>query len=215
MAKASGSTRRSSPSSQASASVQPERYMTPERMDAIADVISRGGYVSFERQDNEAWQDMTLDERELTLMLAGFTGLTNEELDDAGTIYVPIAKQRLVEEFQEALANEMGFNGMDDSVTFTVGYKDGSRKYLSEMENDFSDSGITPQMTSRSQWTRAKQALRLRDVAYIIRSDGYQEPNYWANGADGMQQLKQYGGFEEWKKGRGEKRRQYIQDDWI
>lgn len=214
MAKSSGGTRNKKPINNPAAT-QFERNLTPALMDAIADRIAKGGYVTFERAEANAWEDMTLDERELTLMLAGFTGLTNDELDGNGTLYVPIDKKQLVEEFQEALTNEMGFHGMDDSTIFTIGYKDGSRKYLSEMENDFEDSGITTSQSSRTQWEKAKAALKLRDVAYIIRSDGYQEPNYWVNGADGMRQLKQYGGFEEWKKGRGEKSRQYIQDDWI
>lgn len=214
MAKSSGGTRIGNRTKSAP-STQLERNLTPALMDAIADRIAKGGFVSFERAEANAWEDMTLDERELTLMLAGFTGLTNDELDGNGTIYVPIDKKQLVEEFQEALTNEMGFHSMDDSTVFTIGYKDGSRKYLSEMENDFEDSGITASQSSRTQWGRAKVALKLRDVAYIIRSDGYQEPNYWVNGAEGMRQLKQYGGFEEWKRGRGEKPRQYIQDDWI
>lgn len=212
MGKNSGNTRRSTPSS-SSPSNSPERYMTPTRMDAIADKIAKGGYVSI---DDEAWVDeMTLDERELTLMLAGFTGLTNEELDENGTFYVPLDKDRLVEEFQEALSNEVAYNGMDENTFFTIGYKDGSRKYLSHDENDFDDAKITYTQSPSTQWSKAKSALKLRDVAYILRSDGYQEPNYWANGKDGLNLLKQYGGFEEWKKGRGERRRQYIQDDWI
>lgn len=215
MAKASGGTRTVQNQTQNPPSIQPERYMTPERMDAIAEVISKGGTISFDRVDADAWSDMTLDERELTLMLAGFSGLTNEELEDTGTIYSPIAKSQLVEEFQDALANELGFHGMDDSTMFTIGYKDGTRKYLSSMDNDFEDAGITPSQGSRTQWAKAKSALRLRDVAYIIRTNGYDEPNYYANGEQGMQLLKSYGGFEQWKKGRGEKNRQYIQDDWI
>ena len=215
MAKASGGTRNVQNQTQNPPSIQPERYMTPERMDAIAEVISKGGTISFDRADADAWSDMTLDERELTLMLAGFSGLTNEELEDTGTIYSPIAKSQLVEEFQDALANELGFHGMDDSTVFTIGYKDGTRKYLSSMDNDFEDAGITPSQGSRTQWAKAKSALRLRDVAYIIRTNGYDEPNYYANGEQGMQLLKSYGGFEQWKKGRGEKNRQYIQDDWI
>ena len=215
MAKASGGTRTVQNQTQNPPSIQPERYMTPERMDAIAEVISKGGTISFDRVDADAWSDMTLDERELTLMLAGFSGLTNEELEDTGTIYSPIAKSQLVEEFQDALANELGFHGMDDSTMFTIGYKDGTRKYLSSMDNDFEDAGITPSQGSRTQWAKAKSALRLRDVAYIIRTNGYDEPNYYANGEQGMQLLKSYGGFEQWKKGCGEKNRQYIQDDWI
>lgn len=30
-----------------------------------------------------------------------------------------------------------------------------------------------------------------------------------------MAALKRYGGFEEWHNGRGERHRDYIQDDWI
>lgn len=202
MAKASGSTRGSA--SAASNTVTPEQTLRPAMQDSIAQLINKGGYTEFSREQAEAWEDMTLDEKLATLQQGGFTGLVDaDELDNIGTLYLPIDKQQLVNEFQEALANEMGFNGMDDSITFTVGYKDGTRKYLSYMENDFDDAGITRATASRASWAKAKSALHLRDVAYIIRSDGYAEPNYWvAKDAASQQLLKDYGGFQQWERGR-------------
>ena len=70
-------------------------------------------------------------------------------------------------------------------------------------------------MSWRTAWTIIKNSLNLRNLVFILRTDGYEEPNYWVKNDVGLRLLKKYGEFEEWKNGRGEKRRDYIQDDWI
>lgn len=216
MAKGSGNTRAQSPNNgQQQAG---ERFLQPAMMDAIADTIAKGGYLTFMGEQHDAWQDMTTDERDLTLMLAGFTGMIDSDhYDEFGTLYIPLPKKDLLNEIEEALDNEWTGNGMDDSTMFTIGYKDGSRKYIAPGETDFEPKQkITSNTSPREVWRRARASLGLRDVAYIIRTDGYQEPNYWvADNEQARELLRKYGGFEYWRNGRGEKRRQYIQDDWI
>ena len=56
-----------------------------------------------------------------------------------------------------------------------------------------------------------------RKVEAIIRSDGYNQPTYYiskGSTTDGETAMRKYG-FELWKNGRGDKKRDYIQDDWI
>lgn len=65
----------------------------------------------------------------------------------------------------------------------------------------------------KQAYTNAKKALRLGSVAAIIRTDAGGQPTFYlAKG--GEQRMREYG-FELWKNGRGEKKRDYIQDDWI
>lgn len=222
MAKNSGTTRRAAPGASDSgggASQQVDKFLQPAQMDRLAEIISKGGYVSIDdRELAEVWtEDMTLEEKELTLMLAGFTGMINEELEEHGTMYFPMDKKELVDMLVEQIDNELLGYGMEDSTMFTVGYKDGTRKYLAKYDDDFTENIKVTNNTSGSERTRReKAALKLSQVAYIIKSDGYDEPQYWvAPDSDSQWLLKQYGNFEFWKKGRGEKRRSYIQDDWI
>ena len=59
-----------------------EQNYTPKQQEKLVRTIAKGGFVSFEMEQNQVWQNlMNLEERELTLMMAGFTGLTNEELE--------------------------------------------------------------------------------------------------------------------------------------
>ena len=59
-----------------------EKNYTAEQQEELVRIIAKGGFVSFEMEQYQVWQDlMNLEERELTLMMAGFTGLTNEELE--------------------------------------------------------------------------------------------------------------------------------------
>lgn len=223
MAKNSGTTRRAAPGGNEGGgngqSRQVDKFLTPARMDEVADFIASAGergFLSFERDMYEDWQNMTTDEKDLTLMLAGFTGMINDEYEEFGTIYTPTDKKGLISEIEEALDNEWTGQGMEESTVFTIGYKDGSTKRISLAENDFEPKQrITPNTSSREIWRRARAAIGLSNVAYIVRTNGYDEPNYWVANEDGKAQMKEYFGFEEWKKGRGEKRRSYIQDDWI
>lgn len=222
MAKNSGSTRRTAPGGNeggGGASQPVDKFLQPAQMDRLAEIISKGGYVQIDdRELADVWiDDMTLDEKELTLMLAGFTGMINEELEENGTMYFPLPKKELVGLFVDQLVNQLDGNGMEESTMFTIGYKDGTVKYLAELDDDFSDSvRFTDKISYSGLHRKAKEAIGLSNVTFIIKSDGYDEPNYWvADDEMAKEQLRKYGGFEYWKKGRGEKRRSYIQDDWI
>ena len=192
-------------------------YYTPEQQDKIAEIIHKGGYVSLdENKLIHVWYDiMDLEQRELTLMLAGFNGLTNEELETNGTLYFPVAKVEILSLLCEALINELQGYGMDDSYVFTIGYKDGTVKTYSHDDCDFIPKRpLTIYQYGRTQDGIIRSSLHLRDIAFIIMSDGYEEPIYFAT-KEGLPALKRYGGFEEWHNGVGERRRDYIQDDWI
>lgn len=215
MAKSSGSTRASSPQRGTEAGNGID-YYTEAQEQAIINIISNGGFVNF-GDFSRIWTDiMDKDQRELMLMQAGFTGMTvDDELEESGTIYVPASKNDLVREIQEALVNEWEGYGMDDSTTFTIGYKDGTTV---DVSRDFNEVDPVRPLTANQQvkthYDIAKQSLKTRDIAWIIKTDGYDEPRYYvANGSKNS--LREYGGFEFWNNGRGEKRREYIQDDWI
>lgn len=143
-------------------------------------------------------------------MEAGFTGAISDDLSD-GTIYYQESKDNIVSRFTEALVNEMQGYGINDEF-YTVLYKDGNKKYLDEMNNDFDKAHITKYMYKQA-YTNAKNALQLSKVAAIIVSDGFDQPRYYV-AKGGERQMRDYG-FEFWKNGRGEKKRDYIQDDWI
>ena len=190
---------------------------TREQQDALAAIIGKGGFVTID--DSElvrVWQDiMDVDQRELTLMLAGFTGLTNEELETTGTLYFPMSKKDILDLLVEALRNEMAGYGMDDSLMFTIGYKDGSVKTFSHDDCDFSPiRPLTDNQYGSTQEKIIRSSLNLKDLSFIIMTDGYQEPTYFAT-KSGLTSLKKYGDFEEWHNGRGEKQRDYIMDDWL
>ena len=61
---------------------------------------------------------MRLDEKERTLMIACYTGLTNEGLETFDSIYFPVAIEDILSMFVETLANELNIYGKDDSNTF-------------------------------------------------------------------------------------------------
>lgn len=70
---------------------------TPKQQEELVRIIAKGGFVSFEMEQYQVWQDlMGLEERELTLMMAGFTGLTNEEQETFGSIYIPVGKEEIL-----------------------------------------------------------------------------------------------------------------------
>ncbi len=192
-------------------------YYSPEQQDKLAEIIHKGGYVTFESPElAHVWCDlMDLNQRELTLMMAGFTGLTNEELETNGTLYFPVAKEEILPWLIEALVNELQYYGMMDDLMFTIGYKDGTVRTYSHGDCDFTPKRpLTTNQYGRTQDRIIRSSLDIRNIAYIIMTDGYQEPIYHAT-KEGLSALKEYGGFEEWRDGRGEKQRDYIQDDWI
>ena len=201
MAKGSGGTRAKKPSKKSS------DYISENQYQSLVDSINKN-----EIPNNDLWEQLSKEQQELALMEAAFSGAITDDLEH-GTVYIEAEKNDLVSSFQEDLVNEMQGYGMDDSTSWTILYKDGSKKYLShDMENDFDDTHITKGMFKQA-YTNAKNALKISNVAAIIKSDGYEQPRYYiAKG--GEKQMRDYG-FEFWKKGRGEKKRNYIQDDWV
>lgn len=191
-------------------------FYTPEQQDRLAKIINKGGFVSMEAEESRIWCDvMDLEHRELTLMMAGFTGLTNEELETNGTLYFPVAKKNILAELIEALRNELQGYGMDDSTMFTIGYKDGTVKTYSHDDSDITlKRPLTDNQYCSTQEKIIRSSLNLRNIDFIIMSNGYQEPVYFVT-KEGIPALKQYGNFEKWYKGVGEKRRDYIQDEWL
>ena len=199
MAKASGNTRMSSPNRGGNDYLSESEYQSLVNSVANKEDIER-----------EKWEILSDEQQELALMEAGFTGAISDDLSD-GTIYYQESKDNIVSRFTEALVNEMQGYGINDEF-YTVLYKDGSKKYLDEMNNDFDKAHITKYMYKQA-YTNAKNALQLSKVAAIIVSDGFDQPRYYV-AKGGEQQMRDYG-FEFWKNGRGEKKRAYIQDDWI
>lgn len=172
----------------------------------------------FDASGDMSLPDIELDENQqaLTLMEAGFTGAVDDI--NSGMLYYPDTKKNMVELFVNDLVNEMSGMGMDDSTTYSILYNDGTRKYLSNddpsdfVNNDKIRSGITKKI-----YSDAKNALKISKVEAIIRSDGYNQPTYYiskGSTTDGETAMRKYG-FELWKNGRGDKKRDYIQDDWV
>ena len=215
MAKASGNTRARTPRAAIPPATERDWYTEAEEA-AIIDTIHKGGFVNF-GNNSVIWTDIiNKDQRELMLMQAGFTGMTvDDELEENGTIYVPASKNDLVREIQEDLVNLWTGFQMDDTTSYTIGYKDGTTVNISQDFNEVDPvRPLTQNQLVKTHYDIAKQSLKTRDIAWIIKSDGYDEPRYYvANG--GKNSLREYGGFEFWENGRGEKRREYIQDDWI
>lgn len=195
-----------------------EEIYTPEQQEQLVDIIHKGGYVNFDQSNDllHVWQDlMELSDRELTLMLAGFTGLTNEELESSATLYFPVPKKNLLNLLEDCLVNELTGYGFEETTSFTIGYKDGTVKYYCEVDCDFTPKQpLTSNQSSSTQYKIVRSSLNIRNIDFIIMTDGYEEPTYFAT-KEGLPALKKYGGFEEWHNGRGEKQRDYIQDDWI
>lgn len=182
-------------------------YLSESQYKSLVDAIAKNDI-----PNNDLWESLSDEQQELALMEAGFTGAITDDLSN-GTVYIPAMKDDMVSRFQEDLVNEMQGYGMDDSTSWTILYKDGSKKYLNhDIENDFDGVHITKGMYKQA-YTNAKNALQISKVAAIIKTDGYDQPRYYV-AKGGEKQMHDYG-FEFWKKGRGEKKRNYIQDDWI
>lgn len=151
--------------------------------------------------NNDLWESLSDEQQELALMEAGFSGAISDDLEN-GTVYIAKNKNDLVPVFQDDLVNKMQGLGLDDSVEWTVLYKNGSKKHLNALENDFDDTHITTSMYKQA-YANAKNALKLRQVAAIIRTDGYGQPWYYV-AKGGEKQMRDYG-FEFWKHGEREK----------
>ena len=160
--------------------------------------------------DHDTWEKLSLEQQEVALMQAGFSGAVSDDLTE-GTMYIPTSKDSIVTQFVESLVNEMQGYGIKDE-SYTVLYKNGDKKYLDEMTNDFGNAHITDKMYKQA-YTNAKNALQISKVAAIIKSDAFDQPRYYV-AKGGEKQMQDYGS-EFWNNGKGEKKRDYIQDDWL
>lgn len=170
--------------------------MTESQYQSLVDAIAKN-----EIPNNDLWESLSNEQQELALTKAGFSGAISDDLEN-GTVYIAKNKNDLVPVFQDDLVNKMQGLGLDDSVEWTVLYKNGSKKHLNALENDFDDSHITASMYKQA-YTNAKGALKLSQVAAIIHTDGYGQPWYYV-AKGGEKQMSDYG-FEFWKHGKREK----------
>lgn len=187
-------------------------FLTQDEMDSVVSSFANGDPV-----DSDIVDKMDVSQIELALMEAGFTGATSDDLDN-GVAYYSQTKEDMVALFRDDIVNELYFDyGMDDSVLYTILYKDGTKKHLSHDDSsDFDNVHFTSGFGKRT-YEIARKALDIRNVAAIIRSDGYGQPRYYlsqSRSIDAKYMMQQYG-FEFWENGRGEKQRDYIQDDWL
>lgn len=205
MAKGSGGTRLKSPSE------RKQDWLSESEYSQIVDNIAKGESLDFDK-----WQILNEDQQALALMEAGFTGAVDDI--NSGMLYYPDTKKNMVELFVDDLVNEMSGTGMDDSTTYSILYNDGTRKYLSNDDpSDFVSNNKIRSGFTKKIYSDAKNALKISKVEAIIRSDGYNQPTYYiskGNTTDGETAMRKYG-FELWKNGRGDKKRDYIQDDWV
>ena len=194
-----------------------EDIYSPDDQDKIADIINKGGYISFEDKLGDIWYNkMSLEDRELTLMLAGFTGFINkDELAESGTFYIPIERDNLLGILEDDITNYTTGYEIDDSTMWIIGYSDNSIKTFSELENDLD----VPELDINTSRTKIKNVVKscinIQKVLFILNTNGYNEPTVWIKNNKGKELFKKFGNFEEWKNGRGEIKRDYIQDDWI
>lgn len=180
-----------------------------ELQDRVVSQIAKG-----EIPDYDIWSDMSYDEKELALELAGFTGLASEDDIDNGDLYIAESRADFVSTLADDLSNIAGGYGIMDDRYYTFGYKDGSQKEINEYTNDF--EGVVKEGSSfTADKNKVNALLGDRNLLFVTRTSGSDQPKYFVKNKEGMKALKKYGNFEEWKNGRGEKRRDYIQDDWI
>lgn len=184
----------------------------------IINKLANGGRIEWDEDEHDAWEEMDKDTRELMLMVSGFTGLTNDdELEDVGTIYTAIDKKEMFTELIEQMVNYVTKYGMDDSYSYHILYNDNKIIHVSEdnFEYEFDDTKYNRGTSWKTAETLVKKLLKQRNIECILCQNGYGEPYYWCKDDFALARLQKYGGFEYWENGRGEKRRNYIQDDWI
>ena len=204
MAKSNGGTRGSNPASMyggGNASV--DMGMTPSQFDGMIRTIAGGDYPA-------GWTDLDQASRELALMQAGFTGLASEDAEDI--MFEDKRDDILALLADNIVSDSMGY-AHDDNISATIVYKDGTSREFNALQNDF-DIGSAGRSSSHGLYDRAYRGMDRRNISYVTYSDSGNS-RYYANGEDGMSRLKKDTGYEKWTNGRGTRRRDYVQDDWI
>ena len=194
-----------------------ENYSDEEREHLIDSIADRKHFLTFSNKDEDIWYNkLNLEERELILMQAGFTGLIDrDELEENGTIYYPVEKDLFWGYLEDDVNNFIEGNELDDSVRWTFGYKDGSTKDFSASDNELNIPELGTSQSKSKLSSIFNKCINIQKLVYILHTDGYGEPFYWCKNELGKKLLKEYGKFEEWNNGRGELKRDYVQDDWI
>ena len=206
MAKGNGSTRGSNPRSMyggGNASV--DSGMTPAQFDRYVNELANEEYPT-------GWSDLDVPSRELALMEAGFTGYAD---DGAENIMFPTEKDSIVDVAVTAIMNDNYYGPQVNSDTsITIAYKDGTSKTIGSLGSEIDlVSPLSSNQSFKTQENIVRRSLHIGDIAYITHNDSYRETYWIAKG--GEERFRRDTDYEYWKKGRGEKRRDYIQDDWI
>ena len=200
MAKASGGTRGSNPRSMYGSSNTPADIgMTPAQFQRFVNDIANNEYPV-------GWSDLDDASRELALMEAGFTGIASEDADD---IMFENSKDEMSRLLTDTMLNNWESDRWDDDYMVTVGYKDGTMRTNGEIEPA---RAITGRQSIKTQFRIVNQTLFGRNVAYVTLYSPF-GAYYWS--AKGDDTILRHTGYEKWTNGRGTKRRDYIQDDWI
>lgn len=204
MAKGNGGTRVSNPANMyrgGNASV--DMGMSPTQFQSIVNTVAGKDYPA-------GWSDLDDASRELALMEAGFTGLASDGAED---IMFEDSRDELLGPLADNIVSDaMGYQH-DNDISATIVYKDGSERRFDTLSNDFEIRPVG-RSSSRGLYDRAYRSMDRKNISYVTYQDSA-NARYYTNGDDGMKRLKRDTGYEKWTNGRGEKRRDYIQDDWI
>ena len=201
MAKGNGGTRGNNPRSMYGGNS--DNGLTPARFEGYVNDLASKVYPA-------GWDDLDFDRRELALMESGFTGLAD---DGAENIMFEQTKDWAIDEAVSAIVNEQSY-GPDADKLITIGYLDGSQKEIGGLGMTVELSKpMTRNQSYKTQEGIAKSSLNTKNIGYIIVNDA--SGSYYWSSEKGAPSLRNYTGMEKWTNGRGEKRRDYIQDDWI
>lgn len=176
-----------------------ERWMSDEGWREVLDELEADSYPM-------GWDDIDPDHRELALMQSGFSGLANNGADD---IIFESTKEQMSRLVTDTLLNNWETNSWDMDYMLTVGYKDGSMRVNEEV---VPTRAITERQSVKTQFGIVDKTLFGKNVAYVTFSTPF-GANYWS--ARGDDTILKHTGYEKWTRGRGTKRRDYVQDDWI
>ena len=206
MAKASGGTRGSNPRSMyGSGNTSVDTGMTPAQFQRYVDEVANNELPN-------GWSELEPERRELALMEAGFSGWAD---DGAETIVFEESKESILASARDAIINDFLFGERANNDTYiTVAYKDGTIKQIGALGSEIElVRPLSNNQNSSTQSRIAMQSLRTKDIAFVTHNDAWRDTAWIAKGSEA--QFIRYTGYEKWTRGRGTKRRSYIQDDWI
>lgn len=167
---------------------------------SVLDELAKGirdnyGEIDYRKLGWDVWDNLSEAQINTVLEKAEFTGATSDDIAN-GTLYMPETEKTMVERLEEALVNESWGNHDDDS-SWTVGYKDGTKKYLDSSSNDFDMKSST---AYKQSYKNAHSAINVKDVAFIVYSGADGQPTYAVR--KGREQAMRDYGFDFWSKGK-------------